>query len=768
MMKAHVATRSRGSISLLANAGTAAFSRWVALLVICLGVLPAGEATAQEPATQPAATTEPVAAGAPATQPGLTGLPATMPAGTAELSAAEGSATQPGATSRPTTMPAEKGLLLNFRNASLQAVLEYLSEAAGLVILNGADAEGRVTIMSRNRVDTAEAIALLDTLLKEKGYTAIRTGRLLKIVTLAQAAKENLPVHSGSDPSEVPVSDRLVTQVIPIRYADAARLRTDLTPLMSATATLTANQASNSLILIDTQTNIRRIMQIIRALDGHMAGVAEVRVYRLKFADATSTGRLITELFRQDQQDQQAGQRVFMPFGRFGRGDRGRGGGGQQQDDQAGGRQQRVTATADERTNTLVVSAPPDMLTMVDGIIKELDSDPTEEQSVFIYPLKNAQAKNLETVLGQIFSETGTAAGGRATGGRATTSRFGGRSSRFGGTTALPTAGAGAGDLAGQVFIVADEDTNSLIVRTAAKYVERVKEILTELDRPIRQVLIKVLIAEVTHDETLDLGTEFSALNLQFGTTGTVTVDFGTAEESGGVVTATMNAGLSATFNALHRLGKLDVLSRPYILASDNQEASFTVGQEVPRIQNTRITDTGQTVNTIQYEDVGIILSVTPHINPEGLVIMDIAPEISTLTDTTVLISETLSAQVIAKRTAQTRVAVSDGQTIVIGGLMENRVVDDVRKVPILGDIPLLGLLFRRKFQSKVKTELLIFLTPRVARQPEELKKISEAEEKGSETVQDAVESGAFDKHMRAMRRGTTSRPAGGKNETPR
>ncbi len=729
MMNLKCTTRSGGAAYRPGHGGASSLPAWAALAAVCLCVLPVGQASGQEPATQPAIATAPAAVEAPTTQPGPTTLPTSLPAG--------------------------EGLLMNFQNASLQAVLEYLSETAGLVILNGAEAEGRITIMSRKRVDTNEAIALLDTILKEKGYTAIRTGRLLKIVTLAQAAKENLPVHSGSDPSEVPISDKLVTQIIPIRYADATRLRTDLTPLLSVTASLTANQASNSLILIDTQTNIRRIMQVIRALDGYMAGEGEVKIYQLKYADAANTSRLITELFKQDQ-DQAQGRRVFMPFGRFTRGGR-----GEQQQDQTGGRQQKVVAAADERTNTLVVSAPPDLLKVIDALVKELDSDPTEEQSVFIYPLKNAQAKNLETVLNQIFSET-TTAGARTTGRAAVTQTR--RPFSTGAAAALP-AGAGAGDLAGQVFIVADEDTNSLLVRTAAKHVERVKKILAELDRPIRQVLIKVLIAEVTHDELLDLGTEFSALNLRLGVTGTMTLDVGTAARSGGVLTADMDAGLSATINALHRLGKMDVLSRPYILASDNQEAAITVGQEVPFIVNTRTTETGQTINTIRYEDVGIILSVTPHINPEGLVIMDVAPEISTLTDTTVPISETVNATVIAKRSAQTRVAVRDGQTIVIGGLMENRTIDDIRKVPGLGDIPLLGLLFQRKVQSKVKTELLIFLTPRVAKRPEELRKISEAEEKGSEAVQNAVESGAFDKHMRAMRGGATSRPAGERNE---
>ena len=311
------------------------------------------------------------------------------------------------------------------------------------------------------------------------------------------------------------------------------------------------------------------------------------------------------------------------------------------------------------------------------------------------------------------------------------------------------------------MYVVADEDTNSLLVRTATKNFERIKEILAELDQPIRQVLIKVLIAEVTHDDTFDLGTEFSVLNLGLDASGTFRLDLGgTPEESsGGIVTGTVNAGLSATFSALQRAGRLDVLSRPYILASDNKEATITIGQEVPFIRDIRTTEeTGRTITTPQYEDVGIILKVTPHVNPDGLVIMSVSPEISSISETTVTISN-IEAQVFNKRSATTEVAVENGQTIVIGGLMEDRITDVVRKVPVLGDIPLLGALFRRTTKTKIKTELLIFLTPRVAKRAKDLETISKDETAGIKAVRAAGGPGAFEEHMKAMRRGATTRP---------
>ncbi|MFO8013898.1 MAG: secretin N-terminal domain-containing protein [Phycisphaerae bacterium] len=434
------------------------------------------------------------------------------PEGEAPMPEGEAPEGEPEEEPPPAPVPGEP-LRLNFHDAAVQAVLEYLSEATGLVILQEAPIEGRITVISRQPIDTDEAVALLDTVLKEKGHAAVRTGRNLKIVPLSRAARENLPVFSGSDPEDIPVADRLVTHVIPVRYADATRLRQDLAPLIPETATLSSNQASNALVLVDTQANIRRVVQIIRAMDAHMAGEAEVKVFQLEYADASSTATLISNLFKADEQEGDGRRRIPFPFGR-GR-DRGR----DRDGDEEGGRQQKVIAAADTRTNTLVVSASPDLMPVIEGIVKELDSNPSEEDSYFIYSLKNADAANIAQVLNNIFWGTGTTTGttGAVRGG---TAQAGRTTSRFGRTAATSQqVAASAGDLVGQVFCVADEDTNAVIVRTATKHFDRVREMLEELDRAIPQVLIKVLLAEVTHEDELDLGTEFSVLNLQYGPT---------------------------------------------------------------------------------------------------------------------------------------------------------------------------------------------------------------------------------------------------------
>jgi general secretion pathway protein D len=771
--------------------------------------------------------------------------PTTEPTTTGPTTSSAPTTTARSATSRPTTTRLagpDTPISLNFKDAALRSVLEYLSEAAGLVVVEVAHVEGRVTVMSRQNISVDEGVALLDTVLKDKGYAAIRNGRTLKIVTLDQAKKELIPVLSGNDPLKMQSSDRMVTQIIPIRFADAIKLKTDLAALVPSGTDVASNASSNTLIITGTESSIRRIAEIIKAIDVHMSEVSVVKVFQLKYANATSAARLITDVFKEDQTGQpgaapNAGGRRFAGggagglggfgggFGGFG----GPGGGaaaaapGAAATDETGQRGVKVLASADDRTNTLVVSAAPDVMKVIEGVVKDLDSNPTE-QAVFTYRVKNGRADNMATVLNNIFGSTGgtTAApaanrvvgssgsvfgnsisstgnrngsGARGTGlgtggGSSGTAALGGGGGNRGGTTGGTTAnrggagaaftgaggrggtGTGAGmmaDLTGQVYVVSDVDTNSLLVTTSSKNFDRVKAIIMELDRSVPQVLIKVLIAEVTHDNSLDLGLEFSGMNL-FNSALAVSptnngfaagTNFNVAAQTNGFTFKLDEKYATAAIHAIAQVSKLDVLSRPYILTGDNQEAQIMVGEDFPFITSSQITTDGQVINTIQYRSVGIILDVTPHINPEGLVTMDVYPEVSTPTGQTVPLNQFAASPVFATRYAQSRVAIRDGQTIVIGGLMRDQITKTVDKVPFLGDIPGLGLLFQHNVDQKSKTELLIFITPHVAQQPGQLKAMTEDELRGTKAVGHAVEEGAFKEHMQGMQRGASTQPAG-------
>ncbi len=225
---------------------------------------------------------------------------------------------------------------------------------------------------------------------------------------------------------------------------------------------------------------------------------------------------------------------------------------------------------------------------------------------------------------------------------------------------------------------------------------------------------------------------------------------------------------VNAALQALATDTKVDVLSRPYILTSDNQEATIMAGTNYPFITNSVIDSTGTVTNTVEYQAIGVILDVTPHINPDGLVTMDIYPEISGLGSANVQLNTNVYSPSFDQTYSQSHVAIRDGQTIVIGGMMQDSINKTVTKIPFLGDIPLIGLLFQSIGpQTKVKKELLIFLTPHVAKQPDELKGMTDSEKSGTKIVHDAVEPGAYKSHLHGMELGAASRPTSGPSTNP-
>ncbi|MBN1517816.1 hypothetical protein JXA32_14725 [Candidatus Sumerlaeota bacterium] len=302
-------------------------------------------------------------------------------------------------------------------------------------------------------------------------------------------------------------------------------------------------------------------------------------------------------------------------------------------------------------------------------------------------------------------------------------------------------------DETGQVIVIADEATNAKISR-----------IIQSLDRPVPQVLIKVLFLEVTHTNDLDLGIEGSISFDTVEDARTAYSNFDLLDQTRGGFLTIIDDDVEVTLRAIAEQSKLEVLSRPSVLTRNNCEATITVGQEVPFITNSRITDDGQTINTVEYEDVGIILTVTPRIGQNGLVEMEVIPEISTISGETIAISDTVNAPVIAKRSAETRVVVENGHTVVIGGMMEDHDTETVQKIPLLGSIPLIGALFRRTVTEKSKTELLIFLTPHVVESAEDLRQVSQSEYKKAQKADIVFTEEQKDKYIDNLPRDETKR----------
>lgn len=297
----------------------------------------------------------------------------------------------------------------------------------------------------------------------------------------------------------------------------------------------------------------------------------------------------------------------------------------------------------------------------------------------------------------------------------------------------------------GEALVTADPESRRLIVITDEETSEHVSQVVTSLDQPKPQVLIKVVFLEVTYRDGSDIGIEggfrkpiddstdgvganaFGLSSLGNAATGAVMNVFGQNVQNfapvppGAGLYQIISSDYQVTLRAIAEAGKMEVLSRPTILARNNQQAVITVGQSVPLITNVRFDTFGNAINSVTYQNVGIILRVTPFITSDGMVEMIVAPEISSLSEQSVPIATGASAPVINLRSADTVVVTPDGQTVIIGGLMQNEKASNESKIPLLGDIPLLGNLFKRKAKSQVKTELMIFLTPQIIADPTQL-----------------------------------------------
>jgi general secretion pathway protein D len=318
-------------------------------------------------------------------------------------------------------------------------------------------------------------------------------------------------------------------------------------------------------------------------------------------------------------------------------------------------------------------------------------------------------------------------------------------------STASSTAYPNSTDI-GQARITYDPETRSVIIVSDDETAAHIREVVTQLDRPTPQVLIKVVFLEVTYNKGSDIGVSGSyTKNISPGTLNSSVYEQAfnglSGLTSGAGTFAVVANDFQATLRAIAEAGKVEVLSRPSILARNNQQATITVGQQVPLISGVTFDNFGNQRNAITYQDVGIILTVTPFITSDGMVEMVLAPEISSVSDSSVSFATStndnnVTAPIINIRSADTVVVTPDRQTVVIGGLMSTRKNESVSKIPLLGDIPILGAAFRRKIKSNEKTELMIFLTPTIVQDPRTLAMLTKTEQENAQ-----IPANAFSPH---------------------
>lgn len=307
----------------------------------------------------------------------------------------------------------EPGLRMNFRGASLDLVLNYLSEAAGFVIVLDTKVTGKIDAWSNTPLSKDEAVDLLNSVLNRNGYAAIRHGRTLTIVNKDDAKTRDIPVILESNPDKIPKTDEMVTQIMPVRFIEVGQLIKDLQPLVSTATTMSANEAGNSIIMTDTRANINRVAQIIRAIDQGAEDVTEVKVFHLEFADPTEMATLLTSLFADSSSSSGNSQTPVQfgggrggPFGRFFGGGGGGDTGGSNSQSQRIKKRTKVTAVADPRTSSVVVSATSGLMSQIEEMVKQLDANPAKKQKVYVYQVNPGDVAQVQQVLEDMFETT--------------------------------------------------------------------------------------------------------------------------------------------------------------------------------------------------------------------------------------------------------------------------------------------------------------------------------------------------------------------------
>jgi general secretion pathway protein D len=413
-------------------------------MVLTTGVFATHAQSSNAPSTK---ATTPLPAAAPAPVPAATTPAADL--ATEAPAVATASAANPNA------------LRLHFRGAPLESVLDYLSDAAGFIIVLDTQVQGRVDLWSDQPVTRDEAVDLLNSVLNKNGYAAIRDGRKLTIVDKNDAKTRNIPVKSGNDPDAIPDNDEIVTQIIPIRFVEARQLSSDLSSFVSPQATIVANEAGNSIVVTDTQSNLKHLVQIIQAVDNSAEAETEIRVFRLQFANPSDVATELGNIFPSSG----SGSNTQLPI-RFGGGFGGGGGG-------PGGffarlaaantannngnstdrikKATQVTAVADPRIQAVIVTAPKDLMDQIAGMMRDLDVPSSRDQNVYVYHLNNGDPNQVVQVLQNTFGGGNTRSTTGAQQGALETRATAGATSAGNTTSALGSTG-GSGMNTGNAF----------------------------------------------------------------------------------------------------------------------------------------------------------------------------------------------------------------------------------------------------------------------------------------------------------------------------
>src|SRR5512145_154121 len=579
----------------------------------------------------------------------------------------------------------EKYVTLDFDNVNIEVFVKFVSELTGKNFIIDDKVKGKVTIYSPKKILLRDVYKVFLSVLEINGYATVPVGDMVKIVPSAVAREKSVETRTKKDGVES--DDRIVTQIISLERANPDEVKRVLDPIVSRTSSVLSYPPAGVLIITDYLSNIRRLQEIIKELDVEGAG-EQITYQPLQNASASEVVKSLAAVFQQ--------RRANAP---------------------------QIRLVADTRTNSVIILASVGDTESVRKLIALMDKDvPRGESNIQVYRLQNAVAEDLAKVLNSIIKETGASTGSAAQGATVTAIR-----------AVTPV-------VSKNVQIVPDKATNTLVIMAEREDYKVLENIIKQLDVPRAMVYIEALIMEVNTTKDFKLGVEWRGLKetgsvdgtslYSFAGSGTGVMPSASYDSTSGLTSLALGSGLSmgilgsgikigsilfptigAVVQAYKEDSDVSILSTPQLLTLDNEEAEINVGSNVPYITKQESTTTSTLVNynSYEYKDVGVILNITPHINEGNFVRLKISQQV-----TKVQSGADKSTPTTLKRVAKTTVVVKDNETVVIGGLVGDSTDAGVVKVPLLADIPILGWLFKSRTVSREKTNLYVFLTPRI------------------------------------------------------
>lgn len=593
-----------------------------------------------------------------------------------------------------------KGVVLNFNDVDISTMVKFISDLTGKNFVMDDRVKGKISVYSPSKLSSEEAFSVFTSVLELKGFTIIQAGKVYKIVPISAAKQAGMKILSEKD--RAPVSDAYVARVITLDKISSPEAVTFLQPIVSKDGYIASFGPGNLLLVVDSAYNIQKIVGILALLDTSQRREGAELLF-LKNAGADSVSNVLREwLGGKDRAAKPAGASTATPG---------------------------TLVIPDPRLNALIIFGSDKDKEDIKNLISLIDVvPPATSGKINVHYLENADATEVAKVLDSLVKGIGVAAPGQPAAAAAAPQQ-------------LPFEG-------GKITITPDKATNSLVVMASPADYQNLLQVIQKLDKRRRQVFVQAIIAEVSLDRLKDIGVQWGALGGASNGTATVVGAYdpqNTFSQLFSTLAALKTAGISipdltgtpvnfaAVLKALESKGAVNVLSTPNIMTSDNKEAEIFVGENVPFLSQTNLTTGGVSQQSVERKDTGITLRITPQISEGEYVKLDIYQEISAVKDNRGQATDLVTT----KRSAKTSVVVKDKDTVVIGGLIQDQDQETINKIPFLGDIPLLGWLFKTKSTLRQKTNLMIVLTPRIIRGAEEMAEVTDFQkDKFGEAVQ--------------------------------